>query len=241
MKGKRIRNLLMFAAVVVILCTAAVGIYTADYYRADEAATTVMKNETLVSIYDNTAVFYPEGETKTGLIFYPGGKVEYIAYAPLMQALAEEGILCLLPEMPLNLAVLDVHAADELREQFETVEKWYIGGHSLGGSMAASCASVHAGAYEGLILLAAYSTADLQETNLEILSLYGSCDGVLDMEKYEQYRPNLPMETIETVIEGGNHAQFGHYGSQDGDGEAVISVQEQMEQSVSAMKELILN
>ncbi len=78
-----------------------------------------------------------------GLIFYPGGKVEYTAYQPLMAACAERDILCVLVEMPFNLAVFDINAADGIQEQYPEVGHWYIGGHSLGGSMAASYLSKH--------------------------------------------------------------------------------------------------
>ncbi|MBQ3601265.1 MAG: alpha/beta hydrolase, partial [Lachnospiraceae bacterium] len=112
-------------------------------------------------------------------MFYPGGKVEYTAYLPLMNSLAEEGILCVLLKMPFNLAVLDMNAADGIQEQFPEIENWYIGGHSLGGAMAASYLETHANDYQGLILLGSYSTADLSTTELEVLSIYGSEDTVL--------------------------------------------------------------
>jgi dienelactone hydrolase len=120
--------------------------------------------------------------------------------------------------MPLNLAVLDSDAAEGIPEQFPDVKRWYLAGHSLGGSMAASYAADHASAYEGLILLAAYSTADLRATGLKVCSLYGDRDGVLNLEKYAKYRTNLPEDTVEQILPGGNHAGFGSYGAQEGDG-----------------------
>lgn len=164
---------------------------------------------------ENMTIFAPENPA-VGFVFYPGGKVEYTAYAPLMLALAERDILCVLVEMPLNLAVLDMGAAEGIPEQYTEVETWYIGGHSLGGSMAASYAAEHTEEYAGLVLLAAYSTAEISD--MDVISLYGSEDGVLNREKYQEYRSNLPESTVETVIEGGNHAGFGSYGFQEGDG-----------------------
>ena len=195
-----------------------VGVYAGDYYRADSAAQAALISDENVaaSAQKGRMIFAPE-RVEAGLSFYPGGKVEYTAYAPLMRALAEEGVLCIVPEMPLNLAVLDMDAAADIPRDRE-VEKWYIGGHSLGGAMAASYAAKHPGEFEGLVLLAAYSTEDLTETDLSVLSLYGSADGVLDMEKYEQYRENLPEDTVEAVLDGGCHACFGSYGPQAGDG-----------------------
>ena len=187
---------------------------------------------------DSTVVFAPDSAA-VGFIFYPGGKVEYTAYLPLMEALASEGVLCVLVEMPFNLAVLDVNAADGIQEQYPQIERWYIGGHSLGGSMAASYAADHADAFDGLILLAAYSTADLTGTGLDVLSVYGSEDGVMNREKYETYRANLPQDFTELVIDGGCHAFFGMYGPQDGDGTPGITNEEQIYAAVSAIVSLL--
>ena len=75
---------------------------------------------------DNTIV-YGAAEADTGLIFYPGGKVEYKAYEPLMKALASEGVMCVLVEMPFHLAVLDVNAAEGIQEMYPDIKNWYIG------------------------------------------------------------------------------------------------------------------
>ena len=117
-------------------------------------------------------------------------------------------------------------------------EHWYIGGHSLGGAVAAIYASGHADQLDGVILLAAYSTHPLDE-KLGVLLIYGSKDQVLDREKYEECLENLPGTVEEIVIQGGNHAQFGSYGEQKGDGRAMISPEEQIRETVRAILELI--
>ena len=222
-----------------IALTAACALYLGDYYRADtEALEAFAPAAPVVSEEwkDGTLIIRPEGrDPVAGLIFYPGGKVEHTAYTPLMEALASEGILCVLVEMPFRLAVLDMNAAEGIPEAFPEVERWYLGGHSLGGSMAASYLASHTEGYEGLILLGSYSTADLSGTELSVLSVYGSEDGILDREKYAEYRPNLPEGFTETVIEGGNHAYFGAYGEQDGDGTATVTPAEQLRQTVEAI------
>ena len=136
--------------------------YLGDYYRADHEAISAFLPQGAIweENPDRTIVFELDGAT-TGLIFYPGGKVEHRAYIPLMQACAEQGILCVLIEMPFNLAVLDINAADGIQEQYPQIQDWYIGGHSLGGSMGANYLEKNAEDYEGLILLGSYSTADL--------------------------------------------------------------------------------
>lgn len=231
--------ILAVAVILTAICTA----YLGDYYRADDDALAELTPDQPVlreEREDGTVVVRPDGkEPISGLIFYPGGKVEHTAYIPLMEALASEGILCVLMEMPFRLAVLDMNAADGVREAFPRVERWYIGGHSLGGSMAASYVESHAEEFEGLILLGSYSTADLSGTNLAVLSVYGSEDGVMNREKYAENTSNLPEGFTELVIEGGNHAYFGMYGEQDGDGTATVSPAEQIRLTAEAVLSMV--
>lgn len=238
-KRKRIIILITVVAVLFAAC----AIYLSDYYHADLSAIEDMEFASELSVEsetweDGTLVFTPE-EAETGLIFYPGGKVEYLAYQPLMQAFAAEGILCVLVEIPFNLAVLDVDAADGIQEEFPEIEEWYIGGHSLGGSMAASYVADHTDEYEGLVLLASYSTAELADSRLNVISIYGSEDKVLNREKYEKNRTNLPADFTEYVIDGGCHAYFGVYGHQDGDGTPTISNQQQIELTAQQLADWI--
>lgn len=221
-------------SLILILALCITGwIYVADDYPADDATIAAMHPAEAVRVIqeNNTVAFIPE-EANTGFIFYPGGKVEHSAYAPLMRALAEESILCVLVEMPLNLAVLNMDAAEGIPRQYPGIENWYIGGHSLGGSMAASHAAKNPGRYTGLVLLASYSTANLSDSHMPVISVYGSEDGVLNMQKYEKYKDNLPSDFEERIIEGGCHAGFGSYGPQDGDGIPAISTQEQISETI---------
>lgn len=211
--------------------------YVSDYYRADEVAVAAMAyqaDDVQIEQDGNVTWFIPQ-EPTAGLIFYPGGKVEHTAYAPLLRACAENGILCALVRMPGNLAVLDTNAADGLQEEYPEITTWYIAGHSLGGAMASNYAAAHSEDFDGLILLAAYSTKDLTGTTLRVLSVYGSEDGVMNRESYEKNWPNLPADTTEVVLDGGCHAQFGSYGSQDGDGTPTISGEEQIKQTAEAI------
>ena len=223
-------SVLLVFAILLVTC----AIYLGDYYRADHQAIGAFlpQGAQWKEEPDGNLVFKPAGATK-GFIFYPGGKVEHTAYIPLMQACAEQGVLCVLVDMPFNLPVLDVNAADGIREEYPEIEAWYIGGHSLGGSMAAAYLADRTEDYEGLILLGSYSTADLSDTDLDVLSVYGSEDGVMNREKYEECLENLPTDFTEYIIDGGNHAYFGAYGEQDGDGEASISHERQIGMSGS--------
>lgn len=188
---------------------------------------------------ENVTVFMPQN-IRAALIFYPGGRVEHEAYAPLMRECAERGILCMLVEMPMDLAVLDMNAAQALRGVYaHKTDNWLIGGHSLGGAMAASYAAKHAQDYDGLVLLGAYAAGDLSGTGLRVLSVYGSEDGVLNREKYEASRENYPSDFTELVLEGGNHAYFGDYGEQEGDGAGAISREAQIAYAADAIAAMI--
>lgn len=212
------------------------GIYVNNYYHADDTAIAALESDSEVTVEtnENMTVFSPD-DPAAGFIFYPGGKVEYTAYAPLMHSLAENNILCILVEMPFNLAVLDVDAAEGIPEQFSEIETWYIGGHSLGGSMAASCAADNVETYDGLVLLASYSTADLSDTEMKVISIYGSEDKVLNLDKFNEYQSNLPDTFEGYIIDGGCHAYFGSYGPQDGDGTPTITVEEQTEKTTELL------
>ena len=240
-KTRRLYIAAIIIAAVLIIITTVCGIYVNDYYRADgEAISDYLSRHEGAIIYElrsGVTVFRPEGECEVGLIFYPGGKVEADSYIPLMEALAERGVVAVLCEMPFNLAVLNVNAADGIAEALPEVEHWYVGGHSLGGSMAASYAASHS-YVEGVVLLGAYSTADLSDKR--VLSVYGSEDRVMNREKYESYKGNLPADLSETVIEGGNHAEFGMYGEQAGDGVASISAERQIDLTAEAVSGFIV-
>ncbi|MCM1156500.1 MAG: alpha/beta hydrolase [Roseburia sp.] len=240
---KHKRWLAVIVGIVVILTVICI-VYVNDYYRADDLSAGALQTDEAVAvewIADDIVAFIPAASEGTiaGLIFYPGGKVEYTAYAPLLHELAESGVLCLLCRMPCNLAVLDVNAAGGLQEKYPQVENWYIGGHSLGGSMAAAYVAEHIDDFDGLLLLAAYSTKDISDSGLRVLSVYGTQDEVLNMEKYTGNLSNLPDDTKECIIEGGCHAQFGSYGQQEGDGVPEISGEEQREITVEAVMELV--
>jgi hypothetical protein len=239
------KTCLKFAALgtVLIAVILACALYLGNYYHADlDAINDFSRDFTVHHRYqeDNLLIFQPEN-SKSGLIFYPGGKVEHTAYIPLMEALASDGILCVLVEMPFRLAVLDMSAADGIQDRFPEITHWYLGGHSLGGAMAASYLSGHTEEYEGLILLAAYATEDLSDTTLQVLSVYGSEDRVMDSEKYTENLANLPSGLTEMVLDGGCHAYFGMYGPQEGDGTPTITSREQILLTAQAITNLIYN
>ncbi len=240
-KNKKILKRLIATIIVFALLFGACAYYVNDYYRADLGAISAfssvkeVKRETLD---DETIIFKPE-KVKAGFIFYPGGKVEYTAYIPLMEELAKKDIMCVLLKMPFNLAVLDVNGAEGLKEMFPETENWYLGGHSLGGSMAASYLSENVSEYDGLVLLGSYSTADLSKENVSVLSVFGSEDKVMNKEKYDENKINLPNNFSEEIIDGGCHAYFGMYGEQEGDGTPTVTNEEQIQKTAEIINDFI--
>lgn len=239
MKSKR--RILIWTISVMLTIAITVGgcaIYVSDYYRADSVAIESFTASHSVRANESSGGFivFEPIDPIAGFIFYPGGKVEYTAYIPLMSALAEKGLLCILIPMPFNLAVLDMNAAKGMTDKYPKVDNWYIGGHSLGGSMAASFVSDNSDDFDGLILLGSYSTA---EVTLPVLSVYGSEDKVMNREKYAKYKTNISSSLTETVIDGGCHAYFGMYGAQDGDGMPSVSNEEQIHLTVEEIIKFI--
>ena len=174
--------------------SAAFFIYVStDKYYADETALSAAVSDSKVTVAkENGKMIFTPKSYDYGLIFYPGAKVEYSSYAPLMLELAKKDILCVIVEMPFDLAIFDTDAADSVKEEFPQVRHWYVGGHSLGGYIASSYADKHRNELDGLILLAAYTTSDLSDSSLNVISIYVSNDKVLNMKKYKDSYSFLP-------------------------------------------------
>ena len=209
-----------------LLLAAGFLLYVSIYYHADETARTALESDGAVTISRTDYGWRFDGPAEEdALIFYPGAKVEEIAYAPLLHRIAAEGMDVCLVEMPFRLAVLAPNRADRVMET-EEYANWYIGGHSLGGVMAVSYAANHD--LRGIVLLASYPTKAVDEP---LLLLYGTEDGVLNRERVAEASHYGSVET--RVIEGGNHASFGDYGPQAGDGEAALSAEEQQRRAAA--------
>lgn len=238
MKKKSISIIL----IVVLLLAALFFGYTGNYYHCtdrDEA----LESTSDVSVEKTDYGYFFDGPgTDKCLIFYPGGLVEDIAYADLMKKIAGRGYDCALVHMPFNLAVFASSKADKVRKEYD-YSKWYIGGHSLGGAMAANYCADSSYKYDGLILLAAYPTKNLAYKDFSILSVYGSEDGVVNREKLLSNKTAalMPNDYIIKKIDGGNHGHFGNYGHQKGDGRATITNEKQQQETAALIAETFGN
>ena len=191
---------------------------------------------------DRWLVFSPaDSNTRTALIIYPGGRVDPRSYAPAAHAIAARGYLTIIVPMPLNLAVLGINSAANVIESYPEIQNWAIGGHSLGGTMAAQFAYKNASKIKGLVFWAAYPASgnDLSKLNVAAVTIHGSNDGLVSQSQIDDSLGLLPVDTVSVEIEGGNHAQFGWYGRQPGDNEATISRELQQDQIVTATAMLL--
>jgi len=228
-------------ALVVLLVVAALGFVAwtrlARYPAFPEATALAQTAQTPQGWY----VFQPAQPSDVGFIFYPGGLVDSAAYAPLMQQLSDQGITSIIVPMPLDLAIFGVNKANDVIAAYPEIKHWIIGGHSLGGSMAAEFVKGNPSAAEGLAFMAAYpgDTTNLSALPIKVISLHGSHDGLATNDKVQNSLKNLPADARVILIDGGNHAQYGNYGPQAGDGQATISREDQQQQTVEAVAELV--
>lgn len=199
----------------------------------DEATRALKGSESVVVSVKKDITFTPKElpEEPRGLILYPGARVDSEAYAPLALSLAEEGWVVVLAQMPLDMAFLRIDAGRVITERNPQVRSWYIGGHSLGGAMACACIDRNPGIFKGLLLLASYpgDDNDLSGMDLAVLSLYGSEDLIASETNIFSRKELLPPFSVYAKLMGANHAGFGFYGPQRGDGKATISRMEQVE------------
>lgn len=239
---KWLRWLLIVLAVVLVIGLVGGGVWLGTPAQPTAIAQAVLADSDTVDFTQNDwLVFEPVDATPTtGYIFYPGGRVAAEAYAPYMAALAEAGYLAVITLVPLNLAILNVDAAKPVIEAYPDIQTWVIGGHSLGGSMAARFAHDNPDLVAGLVMLAAYpeESKDMSGQDIAVTSIFGTRDG-LASDAFLGAAPLLPADTVFVSIEGGNHAQFGWYGEQAGDNPATISHEEQAAQAIAATLALL--
>ena len=226
-RKKRGKIALITLAILILTIAAVFFVYTQDYYHADETATALLTTKPAIKTTQKLTILTPDAanDSGVGLIFYPGGKVQETAYLPLLEQLRQNGLTCVLVKMPFRLAVFDSNAANDVYAQFPAISRWYLAGHSLGGAMASSYVEKNSDRLTGLILLGAYP---INDASLPTLAIYGSEDVKLDRTKLETVADKLE-------IAGGNHAYFGNYGEQKGDGTASISREDQQAQAVAAI------
>ena len=236
----------IFTVSLVILCLATnIGflIYANIYYKAIDVDDYLKTDDyvTVTETNDYISFMPNEGNAKAGYIFYPGAKVEEKAYSELMYNLAKLNIFAAIVKMPLRFAFFNVDGAKKvLNDYSDKVDHFYIGGHSLGGAMSTVYLDINQDAFDGFILLGAYTTKDFSSNDkLWGLTIYGSNDYVLNRNNYAKAKEKMPSHNYEYIVDGGNHANYASYGNQNGDGEATITRSKQISLTVFKIVEFI--
>jgi hypothetical protein len=234
MKRKTSKWLLLM---IPLLLLAGCFVYVSDRYQADERALEAMSSDEVIIGKTDYGWFFDGAGNEDALIFYPGAKVQETAYAPLLHELSRKGIDVCVVDSLFDIAFFNMNGAAKVINELD-YDRWYLGGHSLGGVVASLYLQKHPDAFEGLILFASYTNKQMPEGIKEIV-IVGSNDGVINWEALEKGRELAYDDYEEHIIEGGNHAQFGSYGLQRGDGQAGISPQEQIRETVEIIIEAI--
>lgn len=174
-----------------------------------------------------------EPSAPTGLVFVPGARVEAHAYMFQLSGVVEQhGVTVLITEPTLNLAFFDTRSLAQFTTAAPDVDRWFVGGHSLGGVRA--CLMTPGSDAAGLVLFGSYCANDLSGSALEVLSIAGENDALSTPAIIEQNAGMLPADARFVTIAGANHASFGDYGAQSGDGERTIT-SEQMRAELTAL------
>lgn len=244
-KKKRVNWKGVATAVIIMIVVFLIGagfLWQQITLRPSEKALIALQSDNLVMVSQEEGfiTFEPKNEIpSTGFVFYPGALVDIRSYAPLLREVAAQGYIVVIPSMPLNLAFLNSDAGAAAISKYPDIDNWVIGGHSLGGTFAANYATQQSD-IEGIIFLASYPANDrLKGSDITILSIFASLDGVTTPQDIEDSRHLLPSDAEFIEIIGGNHSQFGSYGLQSRDNKATISPEEQWSLTANAIGELL--
>jgi pimeloyl-ACP methyl ester carboxylesterase len=243
MKWKFWKSAIVVALIVIVIIPAgSLVIWTAGTLGPSEHALLMLQSDSEVRITQEShfITFEPvESQPYSGFILYPGARVDFRSYSPLLRQIAARNHLVVVLHSPLNIAFFNANGADEVMAAYPHIKNWVIGGHSLGGVVAASYVSRRP-SVSGLVLWASYPADDsLGGTNVKVLSIYGANDKLTTPADVFQSQDLLPPDATFVEIRGGNHSQFGSYGQQPGDGKATITTEEQWTQIIDATVELL--
>jgi len=237
---KKIIPLAFLIIILVILLSFTV--YVSDYYHADSRALSALSNTSSYTVDDNGdfITFTPTGnKSTTGLIFYPGAKVQPESYAYLASQIAASGYTTIIVKMPSNLAILDTNKASIVIANHPEIQTWAIAGHSLGGVFASDYALNHQDKIKGVIYLSAYPNNNASNATFKGLLIRGTEDNLTTNEDVSKNKDKFPANTTFIYINGGNHFNVGDYGVQKGDNNSTISREEQQTQTVNYILEFL--
>lgn len=204
---------------------------TLEVFRDDRVALEVISGSLLLS---------PTSEATTaGVLYVPGARVDPYSYLHPLVDVAASGVTVVIMDPLFNMALLDQRNLDELVAAAPSIETWTLAGHSLGGVRA--CMLADDPRVTGLVLFASYCANDISHLGIPVLQVLASDDGLIDISAVNEARGLLPTSATTTTIEGANHASFGTYGDQPGDGLATLSRQQVRESVTELVMPLVVS
>lgn len=242
--GSKKKLALLIILVIVAVAAASFAYYVSDYYHADNTAAAALKSTNFYNVTDtdSSITFTPtQNKSTTGIIFYPGGKVQPEAYSVIASKIASKGYTTIIVKMPFNLAFFGVNSADDVIAKHPEITSWVIMGHSLGGVFASEYAVNHQDKIKGVVYLAAYPSTSASNATFKALSIRGSLDNLTTAQAISNNKNKFPANTTFITIPGGNHYNNGNYGPQGGDNNSTITREEQQNKTVSYILEFLKN
>lgn len=228
--------------IIILIGLGAFTYYVSDYYHANSRAMAAL-NSTDSYTVQNTADFITftptSNQSITGVILYPGAKVQAESYSVIASQLATKGFVTIIVKMPFNLAFFGTNKADDVIKNHPEISSWVIGGHSLGGVFASDYAVNHQDKIKGVVYLASYPSTNASNSTFKALSIRGSLDGLTLPEDISSNLGKFQVNTTFITIEGGNHYNFGDYGIQAGDNNSTITLEEQQNQTIKVILEFL--
>lgn len=238
LREKRPRKRVATIAVLLSLFTAAAVVWWLQPFGAETVALDSLESDDAVIVeetYDSIVMTSTSEDRRSGVVFYPGARVDARAYAAILRPLAEEGHQVVIPKVPLGIAFLaSGFAGDWAVSNPET--EWVAAGHSLGGVVAAGAVDQ----VEALLLWASFPASDISDVDgIDVVSIYGTSDAIAVPEDILASAPDLPENIRFVAVEGAIHSYFGDYGLQPGDGTPGVDRAEAQDEIVAASLDLV--
>lgn len=237
--GRRAVRVILAVLIVLTLLVVGFLVWAKTVMQGERPASLEAWTDERVGIesFDDSVVMTPVDEASDrGLVFIPGARVDPYAYmAKLVDVVAETGTTVVITKPILNLAFFDQRPLETFTRHAPEVSDWYVGGHSLGGVRACMMATDEDVA--GVVFFGSYCANDLSGSGLAVLSIAGSEDGLSTPGKIEGAAHLLPADATFIEIDGANHASFGDYGAQPGDGVATAPDPEVRDEITRALAE----
>ena len=242
---KKSKNKKIIKLILTLLLCSVIGffIWLSSYYAPTQQAESYLKSNNYVEvIIDNNFICYtPKNITpKKGFILYPAAKVDVKSYSQICNMIAAKGYKVVAIDMPFNYSAFGKNKANKIIQKYSDIQNWVIGGDSLGGLVATRYVNSNISKIGGVVLISSYPIDSyLKEINMNVLSIWGSKDGVINFQSLIDAKKKLPTKTTYLEIEGANHSQFGDYGKHKGDEEPLIDGDKQKQKTVDSIVQFL--